>query len=70
MLEDLNIESEDNSIASTLDIAAALLKQYLNKFFPAKDDIFEVTYEKEKRERVNTNRKSKKVRRPKLKRRR
>lgn len=30
MLENLNLESEDNSFASTLDIAAALLKQCLN----------------------------------------
>ena len=31
MIEDFNIESEDNSFASTLDIAAALLKEYLEK---------------------------------------
>lgn len=31
MIEDFNIESEDNSFASTIDIAAALLKEYLEK---------------------------------------
>ncbi len=31
MIEDFNLESEDNSFASTLDIAAALLKEYLEK---------------------------------------
>lgn len=31
MIDDFNIESEDNSFASTIDIAAALLKEYLEK---------------------------------------
>ncbi len=34
MIEDFNLESEDNSFASTLDIAAALLKEYVEKSNP------------------------------------
>ncbi len=38
MIDDFNIESEDNSFASTLDIAAALLMEYLEKAKPPKID--------------------------------
>lgn len=36
MLEELNLDSEDNSFASTLDISAALLKQFLNQAVSAR----------------------------------
>jgi ATP-dependent RNA helicase DeaD len=59
MLENLNLESTDNSFASTLDIAAALLKQFLNQSLST-DRETDGAYEKRKAEKaVNYEKRSK-----------